>query len=214
MVFTIDTYPVGGHFPKVSWGEGQFPSPEAIEPADDGGVGRSGLNAGVPVDGAVLPDKIVWNEAADNLPPDFDATPVLNISERARATIEQLEPGTHQFFAVDYVWPSGEPIETRYWWVICNRLNSIDPDHSNMVMNPYRWFIPPKDAARRKYPMPDHVNPDLPGKYVIDSSQCEGHHFWREMHTSAGMALMSDAAWQAIQNNDLTGLRPQELEVI
>ncbi|MEE4210313.1 MAG: DUF1629 domain-containing protein [Parvularcula sp.] len=213
MIYTINTYPVGGHYPKVDWGGGNFPSPVAVTRASDGGAGSAGMHAGVPVDGSVLPKRIVWAEAVDNPPPDFDEMPVLNISGRARAVMEEIEPDTHQFFPVDYVWPDGTQIETRYWLIICNRLNAIDPLRSNLVMNQYNWYIPPKDAVRRKVPMPAHVDPALPPKIVIDKSKADGRHFWREKHTDSGMALMSDVAWKAIQDAGLTGLRPQALEV-
>ncbi len=211
MVFTLDTYPVGGHYPMVRWGSDHFPNPPALNPVKDGGTGWSSSLGGVPVDGSVFPKRVDWDEAPDNPPPDFDSMPTINVSERAKRIIEQLEPETHQFFPVEYHGRDGNRIETRYWLVICNRIDSIHPTLSNMVMNPRGVWAPPKDAVRRGWPLPSHVDPAAPGSYVIDSDKIAGVHFWRDKHSA--MALMSEAAWRALQDASMMGLNAKELAV-
>lgn len=154
MVYTVDTKPVGGHYPKVDWGGDPFSTPPVMEDFEDGLPNTNGPKAGVPLYGGALPKVVRWDEPADNPPPDFDSTPTMNVSERARQIIELVEPGVHQFFPVDFIDRKDRLIETRYWFYICNRRDTIHPTASNMLLNKWGEYIPPIDAVRRGQELP------------------------------------------------------------
>lgn len=213
-VYTVDSKPVGGHYPMVDWGGGNFPTPPVEEDFDDGLPNRDGPKAGVPVYGGVLPKVVKWDEPADNPPPDFDNMPTMNVSERAKEVIESVEPGVHQFFPVEYIGRDDQPIETRYWFYICNRRDTIHPTASNMLLGKRGIYIPPFDAVRRGLELPPHVDPHADAKHVIDLSKIDGVHMWREARSGSGMPLMSDTMWRAIQDAGLTGMRPNEMETV
>src|SRR5438045_1098046 len=63
----------------------------------------------------------------------FDACRSINLSERARAIIESFEPHTHQFIPVDYVNKSGNLLEKRYFFIPCNRIDSMNHDKTTFV---------------------------------------------------------------------------------
>ena len=212
MVYTVDTKPVGGHYPKVDWGGDPFPTPPVLEDFDDGLPNTSGPKAGVPLYGGALPKVVRWDEPADNPPPDFDSMPTMNVSERARQVIESLEPGVHQFFPVEYIDRQDQPIETRYWFYICHRRDTIHSTKSNMLLNKWGEYIPPLDALRRNQQLPPHVDPALPAKYVIDKAKIDDVHMWREARSGGGMILMSDMMRRAIQDAGLTGIQPKQME--
>lgn len=213
-VYTVGTKPVGGHYPKVDWGEDVFPTPPTLDDNfDDGLPTTNGPKAGVPVYGGALPKVVRWAEPADNPPPDFDSMPTLNISERAKQVIESVEPDVHQFFPVEYVDRQDQPIETRYWFYICNRRDTIHPTKSNMMLNGRGLYIPPIDAVRRTLEIPSHLDTKAPGKMVIDSAKLGSEQMWREPRAD-GMSLMSQTMWEAIQDAGLTGLQPKQMETV
>ncbi|GAB5352831.1 imm11 family protein [Qipengyuania sp. 483] len=213
-VYTVGTKPVGGHYPRVDWGEDVFPTPPMLDDNfDDGLPNANGQKGGVRVYGGALPKVVRWDEAADNPPPDFDNMPTMNVSERAKRVIESVEPGVHQFFPVEYIDRQDQPIETRYWFYICNRRDTIHPTKSNMLLNKWGEYIPPIDAVRRKLEIPPHVDTKSPGKIVIDSSKIGSEHMWCEPRAE-GARLMSEAMWQAMQIAGLTGMQPKEIETV
>mgnify|MGYP004497773783 CR=1 FL=1 len=212
MVYTFDSYPVGGHFPRVDWVKRKFPATPALDPVKDGGPGWSGRAGGVRVDGSALPKRVTWKEPVDNPPPDVDDSPTLNLSEAAMRVVEALEPGTHQFFPVDYAGRGGRSLGRRYWFVICNRIASVHPQLSNMVMSPIGLWQPPEDAVRQGWELPPHVDPAAPPRFVIDLATVGCAQLWVDKHS--GMRLMSHTARNAFDEAGLTGLRSRRLDVV
>ena len=214
-VYTVDAKPVGGHYPRVDWGEDVFPTPPTLDDNfDDGLPNTSGPKSGMPLYGGALPKVVRWDEPADNPPPDFDNMPTMNVSERAKQVIESIEPNTHQFFPVEYIDRQDQPIETRYWFYICNRRNTIHPTKSNMALNPFGTFSPAGDMREMGWDLPPHVDPKLPPKTRLDSSKLGDAHMWREARSGSGMRLMSQTMWEAIQDAGLTGLQPKQMETV
>lgn len=213
MVYALDPHPVGGHYPKVDWGEPDFPTAPVLDDFDDGLPNQMGPKAGVPVYGGVLPKVVRWDESAGNPPPDFDNMPELNVSDRARQVIESVEPGVHQFFPVEYIDRHDRVIETRYWFFICNRRDTIHPTASNMAVTDWGAYVSPHVAVRMKMTLPPHVDAKLPAKFMIDRAKLGDAHVWREPRAD-GMRLMSETMWEAIQHTELTGLRLSPIGVV
>ena len=214
-VYTVDAKPVGGHYPRVDWGEDVFPTPPTLDDNfDDGLPNTSGPKSGMPLYGGALPKVVRWDEPADNPPPDFDNMPTMNVSERAKQVIESIEPNTHQFFPVEYIDRQDQLIATRYWFYICNRRDTIHPTKSNMMLDRRGLYIPPIDAVRRNLEIPSHLDTKAPGKTRLDSSKLGDAHMWREARSGSGMKLMSEEMWQAIQAAGLIGLCPNQMETV
>ena len=155
-----------------------------------------------------MPNQVRWIENKDNPPLDFGMYKQENISARARDLIEALEPGIHQFFPVQFVNRRGTFLEERYWLVVCNRLDGVNPGKSNVVMATAGW-IAPDVAARLGYDLPDGVSTDRPTRLVFNQSAIAGKHFWQDQYLSNG-PFMSNEATRAIVEAGLTGIEINE----
>lgn len=94
--------------------------------------GASAIEHGYRVIGDTAPKKMLW-EGGDNPLPDIIQRNCLAISPGFRDLVEQFEPGVHQFFPVEiYKARNSDSSATYYWINVCNRIDSIDPDQSNL----------------------------------------------------------------------------------
>lgn len=208
MVYSLNVRPEWGFDPKRDWDGKNDPARRilALDPVDDGGVVWNSHNSGVPVDGGNFPRWVRWADPNGNPVPDFDSIPYLSVSERAKQAIESLEAGVHQFFPVDYQDSNGRHTSTRYWFVPCNRIDSADRDHTNMVLRKGLEWCPPKDMLRRGEPIPSNVDPGKPSKLVLNLAAIGDHHIWRDKHITSSQ-FISDAMASIFQQEGLTGIR-------
>ena len=208
MVYGLNVKPEWGHYPKVKTHDGDSASAKAII-TPDGGVGTGGF----PRETANLPKRVTWSVPNRKPVPDFDQTPMLNVSERARRVIEGLEPGVHQFVPVEYYNKKGMLIENRYWFVVCNRIDSLDREHTTMILSlPMEGWCTIKDAERWGIPIPDHLDPGQPSKIVFNLRQIGCAHMWHDKYLGSG-EFMSDHMAEEIQKAGLTGLRLENSRV-
>jgi hypothetical protein len=93
--------------------------------------------------------------------PDFDNGPFLNVSARAKALIEQFEPGVHQFLPVEFVDIDGKHLEDRWFFVVCNRLDTIDRQHvQGFLLRRGKMWTPIEDYLR-----------DMPDEYRLATTR-------------------------------------------
>lgn len=60
------------------------------------------------------------------------------ITDRVRDVIETLEPGVHQYLPCELFHEDGKLVSERYWILnICNRLDTIAPEHSDIIVSPH-----------------------------------------------------------------------------
>jgi hypothetical protein len=215
MVYGLNVKPEWGFQPKVNWeGEKEPARPiPALNPVNDGGVCGDSFNGGLPVDGSNFPKWVKWRDPNGNPVPDFDKIPYLNVSEKAKRLIESLEPSVHQFFPVEYQDMKGEFRETRYWFVSCNRIDSVDREHTTMVLRKGLEWRPARDMVRRGEEIPSHIDPAQPPRTVFNLKAIGDKHVWVDKHLS-GQRYISDAAAKAFANAGLTGIRPSKQESI
>jgi hypothetical protein len=211
MVYGLNVQNEWGFGPKVNWeGEdGPHPIIPALNPANDGGVNGDSYHAGLPVDGTNFPKWVKWTDPNGNPVPDFDQAHFTSVSEKAREVIESLEPGVHQFFPIEYQNHKGKSWDTRYWFIVCNRLDSIDREHSNMVLLDGWEWTSLKNVLRMGEPLPANVDPAKPSKLVFNLKQIGDKHFWVDKHISTSVWL-SDRAAELFQSEGLTGIRFSE----
>lgn len=209
MVYVLNVQPEWGFEPKRNWDgeDGTAPPIPVLHLVDDGGVSSDSYHAGLPVDGGNFPKWVRWSDPGGNSVPDFDNTPFLSVSEKAKATIEQLEPGVHQFFPVEYRDKDGRPSSIRYWFVPCNRIDSVDRSRSNMVLRHGRQWMSPKNASRLGEILPGNVDVGKPAAYVFNLKAIAGRHIWRDKHIGGATCFISDAMGDAFKLANLTGLK-------
>lgn len=157
-----------------------------IDESFDGGVGI-GTNkqiSGRPVDPSSIPTAITW--PANRKPQDFENLFVRTVSDRFRSLIEEIEPKVHQFIPLDYVKRTGELLEERWFWQICNRGDSVFTDRPGWVLDRGLW----------RYPQDD--------RYIFDIEKSCPFHFWHEKHVLSGI-LMSEFAMSRLNEEDISG---------
>ena len=204
MVYGLNVKPEWGYYPKVETLDGDVAKAGAII-TDDGGVGTGGF----PKVTELLPKRVKWMDPNGNAVPDFDTTPMLNVSERTKQLIEGLEPDVHQFVPVEYVDRRGIFLENRYWFVACNRIDSLDRQHTTMIFRPGKGWMNPIVAKRLGEPIPPHLDPKIPAKLVFRLDQIGSAHIWHDKFLGSG-EFISDAMASAFKEAGITGLRLDE----
>jgi type IV secretory pathway protease TraF len=210
MVYGLYVYPEWGYFPKIELLDGDLKQVKPPNPVNDGGVGWKSHTGGIPVDGSHFPKQVTCKNSKGKPLPDFDQTPRINVSAKARQVIESVEPDTHQFFPVEYLDTKKRHLEDRYWLVVCNRIDGVDREHSTVVLIDGVKWAPAKVLEQLGRPIPDGVDPDQPPRRVYSLSQIGGAHLWSDKHVGGGSYFISDQLANALLEAGLTGLRLAE----
>jgi hypothetical protein len=204
MVYGLNVQPEWGYYPKVETLDGDLSKASAII-TPDGGVGTGGF----PRETESLPKRVKWMDPNGNPVPDFDQTPRLNVSERAKQLIESLEPGVHQFIPVEYFDKKGKFLENRYWFVVCNRIDSLDREHTTMVLSPGLGWYSARNLVAIGVEIPPHIDPDQPAKLVFNLAQIGDAQLWHDKFLGSG-EFISDKLAEAFLAAGITGLRLAE----
>lgn len=162
------------------------------------------------VDPTHLPKKLKWQSGDSSCPDDFDRTPWMNVSARAKDAIEQLEPNVHQFVPVEYLGKGGKHLADRYWFITGHVIDSMDRARTNMIFHLNSWH-PAKYVARR-YPhlLPPGTDVTAEPRLVFNLGQIGGAHLWRDRYVGGGgkgtAPFMSQAMRDHLQARGLTGI--------
>ena len=131
---------------------------------------------GYPVIESSAPKKIHWTGGKRAIPDLLFSGGVWVVGDRFRTFVERFEPATHQFIPVDiYRSKKAEPAARYYWFNICTRLDSVDPDHTTFHKMPshegtFRWHKMKRENG-------DYIS--IPGaKVVFSRRQIGSHCFW------------------------------------
>jgi hypothetical protein len=193
--------------------DGDLSKVRPVDETPDGGTqpGNSLLSFGRHVLTEHLPTRVRWKEDDGRPMPDFEGLYVLNVSERAKALIEQFEPGVHQFVPVDFCDKDNRFLEHRYFLFCGNRIDSLDHDKTTFVLKKYpkssRW-VNPRDLLRRGETdlIPAHIDPNATPKFVFSCAQIGGAHMWVDKYID-GSKWISDELAQAIKDGGFTGVK-------
>lgn len=185
----------------------------SVDETPDGGTlpGENFLASGRHVFTEHLPTRMLWKETEGRPMPDFHESHILNVSERAKALIEQFEPRVHQFVPVDVFDKANKFLERRYFLFCGNRIDSLDHNKTTFVLVKYpkssAWENPQNlvqwgDGAL----VPPQIDPKKKPEFVFSKKQIGGAHLWVDKYI-AGSRWISDALAKAIKDRDFTGLK-------
>ena len=192
MVWTFK-YEPSASYPEAELVEGSDGPLELVDPTRDGGIGFVGGSE--PFSGRrVKPDSLprVIRFLDDRPLQDFENQYVKTVSPRLRALIEEIEPDCHQFEPVQYIAKDGKVREERWFWQLCNRLDSVHPVKTTWVFDRIIWRFPPGGDDRFQL--------------FFDLSKIGDTKFWNDKHL-VGMNLCSDDARERLLAARMTGLR-------
>jgi hypothetical protein len=151
------------------------------------------------------PKKLHWSGGKRAIPDVLALASVMIVCDRFRAFVEELERKTHQFIPVDiYRSKKAESAARYYWFNICTRLESVDPDHTTFYRMPshegtFAWTnMRPENG--------DYV--EIPGaKAVFSRHAIGGHCFWRDKYlTGLPHGLCADGVGAAAIAENFSGL--------
>ena len=206
MVYGLNVKPIYGHYTSVESLDDRFDKHFMLKkqfqpplPMKDGKVDFSAIKC-------ALPAKMKWKDSAGRQMPDFDPIPDLNISERAKQVIEDLEPGVHKFESVEYTYSRGGRTENRYWLKMGNEIDSLDREHTTMVLQEGTQWVSTSDLLRRGLPIPPHIDPEQKARLVFNLAQIGNRHMWYDPLLNRGSVFLSDRMAQAFQDAGLTGI--------
>lgn len=208
MVYGLNIVSVHGFAVNVETLDGNMSAIRSVDQEPDGGVSFKGFTSGRRCHTDQFPTRMRWLGPLEPPIPDFDRSNLLNVSGRAKDFIESFEPGVHQFVPVDYLDKRGDLIEKRYFWVVCNRIDGVDREHTTFVLLWNKLWRPASDIAR-SYPddLPLGVNPSQPAKFVFNLSQIGNAHVWRDKHMDLGNVWLSHELGDALKVSGLTGVK-------
>jgi hypothetical protein len=179
---------------------------ELVDPSPDGGVPLDGAYvfvAGRPVVPEFMPRRMRWRDPQGRPIPDFEDGLILSVSSRARGLIETLEPGAHQFLPVRFEDAAGGSIEQRYFLIVCNRIDSVDREHTTMLLWQGEVWQPAHLLPRDD--LPPGFDASVEPRLVFSLSRIGRHHLWRDKHLRQGpfvSAMLADA----LTESGMTGL--------
>lgn len=158
------------------------------------------MNQGYRVVAEDAPKKIRWMSTIRAVP-DYGGAPYCSsVSERLRDLIEQFEPGVHQFIPVDLYRPRAkEPFATHYWFVVCSRIDSVDAEHTTLVMNEFGKWRP---------------NVDFTSKRVFSLKAIGDHHIWADTRGSSDFRYISNQFHAALLDHGMTGTSGMQFEQV
>lgn len=129
---------------------------------------------------------------------------LMYVSDKFKNVVETLEPSVHQFIPFEIVGAGKKHIANMWFMVVCNRLDSVDREHTTLAL--YRGVLwqPAREVPREYWP--SHVGPDTPSKLYFNLSQIGDHHLWFDKHIgTAQLPFVSTILADALKAAGVTG---------
>lgn len=189
MVWALSYRPKPDSYPSAEIVEGNSGELELVDPTTDGGTGlaMSRSSSGRRVKPESVPIVIRWKSGRKLL--DYETCFRKTVSDRFRAQIEEIEPGVHQFEPVRFIAKDGSPLGTRWFWQVCNRIDSVHRDVPGWKLDRTIWR-----------------GPQGPGELpTFDICKFSNAKFWHDKHLGGGTYL-SDDAKDCIVEAGITGV--------
>ncbi|CAN7321583.1 hypothetical protein LJR098_001654 [Rhizobium sp. LjRoot98] len=145
---------------------------------------------GRPIEVAHVPTKIELSGPKRPILDIYDAFG-LAVSVKIKDVIENFEPNVHQFFPIEFVWEDGSHAAHRFWFVPCNRLDTVDRAKTTFEFRNL-WFL---DGSKKEL--------------VFNRSQIGGHHVWIDKFIVMPNPGISEALKAAFDAAGITGAHYQ-----
>lgn len=134
------------------------------------------------------------------------------VSDRFKSIIEVFEPDVHQFFPVQVVDKKKEPLAERWLWNVCNRIDSVDREHTTYIQKRGGFWSHPdriQDAD-----LPASYNRSVAPKMVFSNERIGRAHFWRDPNLLMQHLYCSAPAGDALLSGKFTGLELTKWESV
>lgn len=146
---------------------------------------------GRPYEPEHIPSKIEL-EGPKRKIPDIYSGYGLFVDEKFKSIAGRFEPDVHQFFPVEFVWKDGSHAASRYWFVPCNRLDTVDREKTTFEFRNL-WFL---DGSKDK-------------ELVFNRAQIGAHHIWIDKFIVMPSPLISETLKAELDAVGLTGAHYQ-----
>jgi hypothetical protein len=225
MVHGLYVVPTTDYYIGADALDGNFDKIKVVDKTPDGGTLVYGYLSGRAVDPALMPTKMRWLGGKVKIP-DFTGGRCVCVSERAKALIERFEPDVHQFIPVDYYYGTSDVKERRYFFICCNRIDSLDHPKTTFVLKhivtttgvDVSYWVPIQDLVRNGEQdlIPPHLTPKTNSKFVFSLAKIGKMHLWCDKFMMGGGGpWLSDILADAIVEAGLTGIQlPNKSEAV
>lgn len=211
MVYALGSKPTLGHYAGLEPLDGDVSKIEVADKAPDGSFDANTastypFNQGRPVLTEHVPTKVEWQERGPV--PDVETVRgFLVVPARFREIVEQFEPAVHQFLPVDFVDRQRAVLARRYFFIACNRLDSVDRALTTMILVRGHLWMPASDLVGwRPQEIPPGFDVNVEPKLVFNTAQIGGKHAWSDMFLPLTGPYLSDALGAALEAEHFTGI--------
>lgn len=167
------------------------------------------LNQGFPIDPSKVATKGYLNSRHKRLPDLFNANGSIAVCQAFKASVEELEPGVHQFFPIAFFDKKGETVPGNGPYFLLNILHKFDAvfvEKSNV-----KWI----DVDPKNYPgLKSLHRAKGPWQLVMSRPQIAGRHLWLPIKMLSSERYCSDQVIEAVEMKKLKGFRYAHIEEI
>lgn len=111
------------------------------------------------------------------------------VDSKFKSVLEDLEPNIHQFIPIEFVWSDGTHASNKFWFVPCNRIDSLDRKKTTIPFGNTIWKM------------------SRGGEMVFSRSQIGGRHAWVDKHMPVMDGVwISDVFAERLRSAGITGL--------
>lgn len=201
MVYGLNVTPTQRYSVEFDVLDGDMNAVRLIDDTPDEGGKPLVHKGGRALDPTHVPTRVYWKDRTKQPLADFNGGPFSSVSARAKALIEQFEPGVHQFLPVEFVDIDGNFLENRWFFICCNRLDTVDRVHvRGFLLFREKYWSPIRDYLRDR---PDEIPPGYDttqkSQLVFNRAQIGGANLWVDKHLSSSVWVSDefDAAYEA-----------------
>ncbi len=197
----------GGMMPESymysNWFEAMDGDPDKIrisDPTPDGGslIMPTSLNAGRPILPDFVPTKLRRRGPGIKQQPLLDVNSwrygTLLVPQVFKDILEELEPGVHQFFPMEY-YQKDEKIGEGYWFIFGQRLDTLHDTACEPGRDERGFLITSGPDGKR-----------VKSRAVLSAKKIDGAHAWVDKFLGGGARLISGEFGDRLKAQNLTGI--------
>jgi hypothetical protein len=194
-------------------GDGDRKKIKVIDLTPDGGLyveDERALCSGRAVETEFFPKRL--KKRSGSVIPDYGYLYRLNyVSDRFRQIVEAVEPGVHQFIPFQILGARKVVLADMFFMNICNRLDSVDREHTTLILDRGRIWLPHQDVPRNEWP--ENFDLTRPFRLVFNEKQIGVCHLWYDKHHTQG-PFISDKLAEMLGDAELSGIGLRKAESV